>query len=326
MGKFFICIAALAGLIVSGLNPAAAAEYYLRLGHGAAPDNPRHIVAKEFAAAVKERTSGRVDIEIHHSESLGSDSQMAESLMLGKLDLAINSQGPIAAYIENLNVIGLPFLFSSPEHAYAVLDGDIGAELARPLERKNMKILAYWDNGFRHITNNRQPIETSEDMRDLRIRVPEDALTLAIFKALGAEPTPLAFSKLHEALREDLFDGQENPLTNIYFSKLYEVQKYLSLSSHKYECCPVVMSLRTWRMLPNDVREIIMDCAREFAGRHRSMVNGMNAELMDKLVEAGMKVNEVDIDEMRRRCASVYADFEKVFGKELVSRIAVLTR
>ncbi|MCC8165219.1 MAG: TRAP transporter substrate-binding protein [Planctomycetes bacterium] len=326
MGKFLICIAALIGLIVSGLSSAAAAEFYLRLGHGAAPDNPRHIVAKEFADAVKERTAGRVDIEIHHSESLGSDSQMAESLMLGKLDLAINSQGPVAAYIEKLNVLGLPFLFSSPEHAYTVLDGDIGAELAKPLERKNMKILAYWDNGFRHITNNRQPVTTSADMRDMRIRTPEDALTIAIFKALGAEPTPLAFSKLHEALKADLFDGQENPLTNIYFSKLYEVQKYLSLSSHKYECCPFIMSLRTWRMLPNDIRETIMDCAREFAIRHRAMVNGMDAELRDKLVQAGMVVNEVDTDEMRQRCAGVYADFEKVFGKELVSRIAVLAR
>ena len=180
----------------------SAADFELVLGHGAAPENPRHLVAVEFAKAVKERTGGRVDITVHHSESLGSDRQMAEALMLGTLDLSINSQGPIAAYVEKLNVIGLPFLFSRPEQAYAVLDGDICTELAKQLERKNMKILAYWDNGFRYVTNNVRPIHGPGDVAGLRIRTPDDNLTMAIFKALDADPTPFAFGKLRVALEQ----------------------------------------------------------------------------------------------------------------------------
>lgn len=312
---------------VLGCSAAAkAAEFELRMGHGAAPDNPRHIIAKEFAAAVKERTGGRVEIEVHHSESLGSDSQMAEALMLGRLDLSINSQGPTAAYIEKLNVIGLPFLFSTPEQAYKVLDGEIGAEIAKPLERKNMKVLAYWDNGFRQITNNKRPIAALSDLRDLRIRTPEDKLTIAIFNALGADPTPFAFGKVYEALEQEIFDGQENPLINIYYSKLFEVQKYLSITNHKYECCPLLVSLRTWRLLPQDIQSSIESLAREFAVKHRLMSNRLNVELLGKFVEAGLAVNQVDTQEMREQCSRVYADFEKVFGKDLIERVTSLAK
>lgn len=304
------------------LSAAFGAEFELRLGHGAVPDNPRHLVAREFARAVRERTGGRIAIEIHHSESLGSDSQMAESLMLGRLDLSINSQGPIAAYIEKLNVIGLPFLFSRPEQAHAVLDGDIGAEIAKPLERKNMKILAYWDNGFRQMTNNRRPITVVEDLRDLRMRTPEDRLTVALFRALGAEPAPLAFGKLHEALREDLFDGQENPITNIYYSNLYEVQKYLSITNHKYECCPLVISMRTCRELPPDLQRTLQETAREYAVRPREANNRANAELLDKMADLGMEVNHADVETLRARSGEVYRQFEPVFGKDLVDRVS----
>ncbi len=300
---------------------AAAADFELRLGHGAAPDNPRHLVAREFAEAVRERTGGRVDIEIHHSESLGSDSQMAEALMLGKLDISINSQGPIAAHAGELGVIGLPFLFSSPGQVYRVLDGEIGQELADPLERRNMKILAYWDNGFRHMTNNRRPVAAAADLQALRIRVPEDATTAAFFRALGAEPVTLAFGKVYEALQQDLVDGQENPLTNIYYSKLHEVQKYLSLTNHKYECCPLVISMRTWRILPEDIRAVLLEAAREFAVKHREMNNRLNGELLESLKKAGMLVNEADTAAMRAACAGVYAAFNNIYGREMVDRI-----
>lgn len=314
-------IGVMLAVLLYGVSIAGAVDFELRLGHGAAVDNPRHIIAREFAEAVKERTGGRVTIDVHHSESLGSDSQMAEALMLGKLDMSINSQGAIATYVEELNVVGLPFLFSNPEQAFLVLDGHIGRKIARPLERRNMKILAFWDNGFRQITNNRHSINRSEDLRDMRIRTPDDRLTTAIFRALGADPAPLAFGKLHEALKDDVFEGQENPLTNIYYSKLYEVQKYLSITNHKYECCPLVISMRTWRLLPEDIQATIEELAREFAVKHREVNRKLNRSLLDRMVESGMVVNQADAGEMRARCESVYKDFEKTFGKTLVDEV-----
>ncbi len=287
---------------------APAAEFSLTLGHGAAPDNPRHLMAKEFADAILERTGGRVEVEVYHSESLGSDRQMLQSLMLGKLDMSINSHGPVAAFLDNLNVIGLPFLFANPEQAYTLLDGELGRELVKPLERKNMKILAFWDNGFRHFTNNVKPITKPADMDGLKIRTPEDSLTINFVEALGASAIPFAFGELYEALGEGVFDGQENAIPNIYYSKLYEVQRYLSLTNHKYESCPFVISMRTWRMLPKDLTAIIEDTAVEYAMKHRELTNNVNRELLEKMSDV-MEVNEVDVMEFRAASNSVYDQF-----------------
>ena len=304
-----------------GIGAVSAAEFTLKLGHGAAPDNPRNIVAQEFAKAVAEKSGGRIGIEVFPSESLGSDRQMIESLIMAGLDLSINSQGPVAAYDEKLNVVGLPFLFSKPEQVYEVLDGPIGDELAAPLEKKGFKLLAYWDNGFRHITNNKLPINKPEDLIGLKIRTPEDKLTIAIFKALGSNPAPFAFGELYMALQQGQFDGQENPVTNIYFSKLYEVQKYLSLTNHKYEFCPLVVSMATWRRLPADLQVILKDLAVEYAGKHRELNNKTNADLTEKMSSLNVLVNQADIPALRAACQSVYKDFEPVFGKALIDRI-----
>ncbi len=311
------------------LFPSAAlgGQITLKLGHGAPPDNPRHVIAVEMAKAVKERTGGQVVIEVFPSEGLGTDRQMIESMIMGGADLSVNSQGPVAAYEAKLNVIGLPFLFGKPEQVYEILDGPIGAEIAAPLEKKGLKILSFWENGFRHITNNKHPIVGPADLRSLKIRTPEDRLSIAIFKAMGANPAPFAFGELYLALQQGQFDGQENPVTNIYFSKLYEVQKYLSVTNHKYEYCPLIVSMRTWNKLPADVQKILKEAAVEFAGRHRVLNNKTNSELLAKMEGMGLKVNEADIPALRQACQSVYKEFEPIFGKDLIDRVvAVATR
>ncbi len=310
-----LCLAALVSM------SASAAEFAFKLGHGAAPDNPRHLVALEFAKAVEEKTGGRITVEVFPSESLGSDRQMIESLMMAGLDMSINSQGPVAAYNEKLNVVGLPFLFSKPEQVYEVLDGPIGEELAAPLEQRGMKILSYWDNGFRHITNNKLPINKPADLAGLKIRTPEDRLTIAIFKALGSNPAPFAFGELYMALQQGQFDGQENPVTNIFYSKLYEVQKYLSLTNHKYEFCPLVISMISWNRLPDDLKTILKDVAVEYAGKHREMNNKVNAELTEKMASLNVAVNTADVAALREACQSVYKEFEPTFGKDLIDRV-----
>ncbi len=303
---------------------AQAAEFKLKLGHGSAPDNPRNVVALEFAKAVEAKTNGRVTIEVFPSESLGSDRQMIESLIMGGLDLSINSQGPVAAYDEKLNVVGLPFLFSKTSQVYEVLDGPIGEELALPLEKKGIKILSFWDNGFRHITNNKRPINKPADLVGLKIRTPEDKLTIAIFKALGANPAPFAFGELYMALQQGQFDGQENPVTNIYYSKLYEVQKYLSLTNHKYEFCPLIISVRTWNKLPKDIQTTIKSLAVEYAGKHRELNNKTNADLAAKMSSLNVQVNQADVAALREACKSVYKQFEPNFGKELIEKVVAI--
>ncbi len=293
----------------------------LNLGHGAAPSNPRHIVALQFADYVKAQTNGRITITVHPSESLGSDRQMAEKVASGALDMSINSQGPISTYNPKLNVVGLPFLFSKPEQVYAVLDGEVGEQLSKDLIPSGFRVLSFWENGFRHITNNKRPIVGPKDLQGLKIRTPEDKVTIAIFKALGANPAPLAFGELYMALSQGLFDGQENPVVNIHASKIYEVQKYLSLSNHKYETCPLIISEFTWGKLSKADQQLLKDAALKFAGVHREMNNKANSDLLEELKKFGVQVNTADVPALRAATLSVYTEFEPVFGKALIKQV-----
>lgn len=293
----------------------------LTLGHGAAPSNPRHIVAVEMAEWVREQSNGTLLIEVVPSETLGNDRQMAESVSIGTLDLSINSQGPVASFNEQMSAIGMPFLFESPEVAYRVLDGEIGQELAQPLLAQGIRVLSYWDNGFRHITNNVRPITAPADLRGLRIRTPEDEITLAIFRTLGADPAPLAFGELYLALQQGVFDGQENPVTNIYFSNLHEVQRFLSLSNHKYEMCPLIASEAVWHTLSEEHQRILSEAAIRFANVHREQNNKLQEELLVEVRNSGVAVNQANVAALRDATASVYDQFRPRFGSEFVDRL-----
>ncbi|WP_319560933.1 DctP family TRAP transporter solute-binding subunit [Marispirochaeta sp.] len=293
----------------------------LTLGHGAAPSNPRHTVAIEMAAWIEEKSEGTLLLDVVPSETLGNDRQMAEAVSMGTLDLSINSQGPVATYNEKMSAVGMPFLFEKPENAYSVLDGDIGKELAEPLIAQGIRVLSYWDNGFRHITNNVRPIQNPEDLKGLKIRTPEDEITLAIFKTLGANPAPLAFGELYLALQQGVFDGQENPVTNIYFSNLHEVQKFLSLSNHKYEMCPLIVSESVWKTLSDSHKSILSEAALRFAKMHRQENNKLQNELLGEVKASGVAVNTADVPALRDATASVYDQFRPKFGSGFIDRL-----
>ncbi|MFA6505646.1 MAG: DctP family TRAP transporter solute-binding subunit [Treponemataceae bacterium] len=326
-GKKIVCVILSAALVAGaafagGTKEAASSKpVTLNLGHGAATTNPRHIVALQFAEYVKAQTNGRITIAIHPSESLGSDRQMAEKVALGTLDMSINSQGPIAGYNQKLLMVGMPFLFATPKQAYAVLDGEIGEQISKELVPSGFHVLAYWENGFRHITNNARPINKPEDLKGLKIRTPEDKVTLAIFRALGASPAPLAFGELPMALSQGVFDGQENPVVNIHSAKLYEVQKFISLSNHKYETCPMIVSEATWGKLSAADQKILKDAALKYAAVHREMNGKLNNDLLSDLEAKGMKKNQADVAALREATKSVYAEFEPTFGKDFVAKV-----
>ncbi len=189
------------------------------------------------------------------------------------------------------------------------------------MTKKGIRVLSYWENGFRHITNNKRPIYKPADLAGLKIRTPEDKITIAIFKALGANPAPLAFGELYMALSQGLFDGQENPVTNIYYSKLYEVQKYLSLSNHKYETCPLIISEKLWQKLSPENQKILKDAAMKYAQEHRKLNIKTNNDLIEEVKKAGVQVNEADIAALRAATQSVYKEFEPTFGKELIEKV-----
>ncbi|MER2553767.1 MAG: TRAP transporter substrate-binding protein, partial [Thauera sp.] len=236
MKKTLIAVAATLALTAS----TGWAQQVLRLSHNAAPGNPKAVASQKFAELVAQKTSGRVKVEVGGSAQFGDDVESLTNMRLGTLAFSANSQGSTAGVVPEFNLIGLPFLFRDLNHAYKVVDGPVGAKLDEAANSKGLVVLALWDNGIRHTSNNKRPIVKPEDLEGIKVRTPPDTMTLDIFKALGANPGPLAFSELYIALQQGVFDGQENPLMNVYSSKLHEVQKYISLTGHKYETTPLL--------------------------------------------------------------------------------------
>lgn len=278
------------------------------LGHGADPGNPRTIAADAFAEQLSEQSDGRLTVQVQGSEQLGSDAEMLQSVKAGTLQLTANSQGPVSALVPEVALIGLPFLFDDAEQAYEVLDGPVGDELEALAKEQDLKVLAWWDNGIRHITNSQRPVNAPEDLAGLKIRTPEDPMTVDIFTALEGNPTPLAFGELYLALRQGTVDGQENPLVNIASAKLNEVQTHLALTGHKYEATPFVMSLQAWDALSAEDQELVQSVAEEARDTQREAMQEQATELEATLGEE-MEISEPDKAPFREATEGVYDEW-----------------
>ncbi|MFE9245108.1 TRAP transporter substrate-binding protein [Nocardiopsis sp. NPDC006938] len=309
-------------LVANALHHQVAAdgvERRLLLGHGAAPGNPRSLAADEFASLVSETTDGRLRVQVFGAETFGSDSEMMVSVASGTLDITANSQGSFSVAVPEAGLFGLPFLFDSPEHAYAVIDGPVGDQIAALAEEKGYHVLAWWDNGIRHTTNSRRPVEAPEDLKGLRIRTPDDPMTVAIFDELGANPTPMDFGELYLGLRQGAVDGQENPLVNIAASRLNEVQTELALTGHKYEVTPFLISTQTWDSLEEQDRQVLTEAAASARDHQRELMAEQSEAILSEFEES-LTVTEPDREALREATAGVYDTYEKRYP-ELVDEL-----
>ncbi|EHR69023.1 tripartite ATP-independent periplasmic transporter solute receptor, DctP family [Burkholderiales bacterium JOSHI_001] len=287
---------AAAALLPLAAGQAQAQAVKLTLGHGAAPDNPRNLAAVKFAELLKAKTGGRYEVQVAHSAQLGDDAAMVTALRSGTLDMSANSQGAMAAVVPEFAALGLPFLFADVQKAWGVMDGPVGKELADKAAAKGMVLLGLWDNGIRQMSNSKRAIKSPADLKGLKMRTPPDAVTIDIMQAMGADAQQIKFSELYVALQQGVVDGQENPLTNIASAKLYEVQKYISLTGHKYESTPFMMSKRSWDKLSDADKKAVNEAAAEATTLQRRL----NKEADDKLV-ADLKAKGVQIDTVERK-------------------------
>ena len=300
-------------------------EYVIRLGHSDTEDNLINVSLMHYADWVKEQTDGRVIIRLYPDEKLGDNTDMAQQLVTGELDAMMMPQGVEATYAPKIATLGLPFLFTSYEQAWAVTEDEEVAEgLTQGLEDYNMIQLAFWENGMRQITNSVREVKTPDDVNGLKIRIPDDAMTDAIFGELGASTTKFAWSKTYDALKQGTFDGQENPVANIYASKINEVNSYMTLTNHKYESKNLVFSLSTWNKLPEDIQEVLLEGAKTFGQEHRNAVAADEEKQIEELEKAGMTViKDPDIEAFKTATREVYTDFElqNEWTANLVARI-----
>ena len=295
----------LASALLAASGFAAAQTVKMTLGHGAAPGNPRHTASLLFADVLKAKTNGRIEVTVSPSAQLGTDPALITAVRSGAVDMTANSQGAMANVVPEYNAFGMPFLFADLAAAWKVMDGPVGKELAKITEDKGMVVLGYWDNGIRHMSNSKRPLNTPEDMKGLKMRTPPDAVTVDIMKAVGASAQQIAFSELYVALQQGVVDGQENPLMNIDSAKLYEVNKYVSLTGHKYEMTPFVMSKRTWDKLGDADKKAVMEAAGEATQLQRKLSQESDNKLINDLKAKGAIINTANKAAFEKATSSV---------------------
>ena len=283
-------VAAGAGALAA---PALAQVIELKLGHVGEPGSLFQLSADEFAKHANEKLAGKVKVIVFGSSQLGGDKEMLQKLKLGTIDMAIPST-VMSSEVDLFGIFEMPYLVKDRKHMALIEKEIFWPKIEPAAEKKALKILAVWENGYRHITNNRKPIVKPEDLQGLKLRVPEGKWRVAMFKAYGANPSPMKFSELFTALQTGVMDGQENPLTQIYSAKLQETQKYLSLSGHVYTPAYLTVGTRKWERLPADVRKVLEDTAKATQAYVYQTAQKQESELLDKLKASGMQVNEVD--------------------------------
>ncbi len=313
-------LAVLLGLVLAvAALPAHAAT--LKLGHVLPPAHNWHVAASGFADEVKAATQGRVEIKVFPNSQLGTETAMIEGLQLGTVEMGLIGGASFQNIEPKLGLEGLPYAFSDHQHAYRVFDGEAGTRLFGLLERKGVKGLAWWENGFRNMTNSKRPIAVPDDLKGLKIRVTPDKIRLDTFKSLGALPVPMAFAELYSALQQGAVDGQENPLAIIFSSNFFEVQKYLSLTNHVWSSATLVMAKGVWDKLSPADQQAVQKAAFEWRDKQRKMVQESSDDFLAKLKAKGMQVNTPNNALFVQAVAPVWKQYEDVFGKEFFDLI-----
>ena len=314
------------GVMLLGVTARQAwAATVIRMGHVAFPGSLIAVVNDEYAKRVNEALKGKYEIKVFHSSQLGSDEEMLKGIKVGVLEMFQPST--IMSTVDPLyGVFEMPYLFKDRDQVkHVVEDPKVKAMLFDPLPEKGLRVLGAWENGFRVITNNIRPIMKPEDLKGIKLRVPSGVWRVKMFRAYGANPTPLAYSEVFAALQSGVMDGQENPFPQIWGGKFFEVQKYLSLSDHVYTPSYAIVSERFWKTLPPDVQQVLAKTAVEVGDFARKEGARMDKELQEKM-QKSLKINEVDKDAFVKASKPVYDDFSKEVkgGKELVDRIQSL--
>jgi tripartite ATP-independent transporter DctP family solute receptor len=294
----------------AGKDPAAsgsAEPTVLKLGMTINEQDSFYVCAQKFAELVKERTNNAYNIELYPNSALGDERTMLESMQMGTLDAGIITSGPFVNFVQEFGVFDMPFLFPNNEAAYKVLDGEIGKEILAKLEAKDLKGLAYAERGFRNLTNSVRPVKTAADVAGLKIRVMENEVYIASFNALGVNTVPMAWTEALTALQQGTIQGQENPVNVIHAYKMWDSQKYVTMTRHAYAAAVITFSLERFNSLPEDVQKIFIDAAQEAAEYERAWVAENEADQIETLKSNGMEVIEdPDLDSFKAAVQSVY--------------------
>lgn len=298
----------------------------IKFGHVGDPGSLFALSSEEFARRVNEQMAGQIHVSVFGSSQLGGDDVLLQKLLLGSVDLALPSS-IMSSRVPEFGVFDMPHLVDDRDHMKRIERDIVWPDLVPLARDRGYEILAVWENGFRHITNNVRPIRTPKDLAGIKLRTPAGEWRVKMFRAWGANPTPLPLSETFVALQTGVVDGQENPLAQIYASKLHEVQKFLSLTRHIYTPAFVTMGAARWKQLPEPQRESLKRIAEETQAYVYDTAARLEGELETAIRQAGLHVNEVDQGAFAHADAAVYQEFTAALpkGGELVRRARALS-
>jgi TRAP-type transport system periplasmic protein len=314
------------GLTVGGAirpRPArATGQRTLRLGYLLSTNSQLGAGADAMATEVARRTDGRFQIRQYPDATLGGEVEMLKAVQRGILDLAFITGAPLPNVLPAAGIFSIPFLFSNIDHAHAVFDGPIGDEYRQRFAAKDLIALAWGENGLRHVTNAKRQIVNPEDLRGLKLRLPQSEIMLLAFRALGVNVTPLPFPQLYEALRLGTFDGQENPIATILAAKFNRVQKYLTLTGHVYDPALMLMTADCFNELSDADRANFVEAARLGAAASRRFAGEAQQTGVAALQAGGMQVvADIDREHFVTGMASAMPEYESRFGRAAIERI-----
>lgn len=306
-----------------GLSAVQAETVKLRLGHTLPDTDSQHLAALEFAKKISERTNGEIEIKVYANGVLGNDGSLVTGVRSGTIDIGVTGNPFLTGISPNLNVLDLPYLFDDEQHAFTVLDGEIGRSLLDDLDNHQLKGLAFWDIGFRSLANSKHVVNNAADIAGLKLRTTPNPAHIMAFQLLGANPQPMAYTEVFTALESKAVDGHENPPTLMLSSKMYEVQPYLSLTRHAYTAGVLFMNKRKFDKLSEDHQAIFLEEALAAANFQRDL-NAKNQEsALAELREHGMQINETpDIESIRKIVKEpVHAEFAAEYGDAVLKKI-----
>jgi tripartite ATP-independent transporter DctP family solute receptor len=299
----------------------------MRVGIGLNEQSTEYKGTVKFKELVEKYSKGTIQVQIFPAGQLGADLNMTQQLQSGALECTIPSTSPVANIVPEYSVFDFPFLFKDEKVADEVLDGDTGKALLDKLPAKGLVGLAYWENGFRDLTNSKHPIRNLQDVNGIKLRVMQNPVHIDFWRALGANPTPMSFDQVFNALQQNVIDAQENPIQTIYTQKMYEVQKYLTLSHHVYTPFVFLVSKIWWDGLTTDQQQAVKKAAVE-AGQYQRKLNRDEAKTdLEALKQKGMQVDTISDDvrkEMKEKVQPVIQQYAAKYGdivKQLLDSI-----
>lgn len=304
------------------LGTSASAQTVMRISISSPQNSHQGVAIDTFAKEVERLTNGRYVIKTFYASSLGAEREAMESVQMGTQELTWTSSGPVPNFVPEVKILDVPYLFTDYAHARGVLDGPIGDEMLKKFEPRGFKALAWAENGFRHMTNNKHPIKVPADMQGLKMRTVENPVHIQAYKAFGINPTPMAFSEVFTALQQGTVDGQENPLSVITASKFDQVQKYLTLTGHVYSPGVYLMNKAAFDKLSDEDKKAFVEAARIGVKANRDRIDSDEKNAVADLRSKGMEVVEtIDKAQFQAALEPIMADFNKQFGKDNLDRI-----